>query len=73
MLSRTTKAEQVRTYFIDIEKHINKYKDHIIESLNKKIDVLDNNQKPIIKKQSGVIYVLKTNEFASYALRQSLC
>jgi phage anti-repressor protein len=61
MLSRTKKAEEVRSYFIDVEKHINKYKDHIIEALNKKIDVLDNNQKPILDVKSGVLYVLKTD------------
>ena len=62
MLSRTKKAEEeVRSYFIDIEKHINKYKDHIIEALNKKIDVLDNNQKTILDVKSGVLYVLKTD------------
>jgi phage anti-repressor protein len=36
MLSKTKKAEEVRTYFLEIEKYINKYKDHIIEVLNKK-------------------------------------
>ena len=61
MLSRTKKAEEVRSYFIDIEKHINKYKDYIIEALNKKVDILDNNQKPKIDVQSGVFYVLKTD------------
>jgi len=61
MLSRTKKAEEVRSYFIDIEKHINKYKDYIIEALNKKVDILDNNQKPKIDVRSGVFYVLKTD------------
>jgi phage anti-repressor protein len=61
MLSRTKKAEEVRSYFIDIEKHINKYKDYIIEALNKKVDILDNNQKPKIDVQSGVFYILKTD------------
>jgi len=61
MLSRTKKAEEVRSYFIDIEKHVNKYKDYIIEALNKKVNILDHNQKPKINVQSGVFYVLKTD------------
>jgi phage anti-repressor protein len=32
MLSRTKKAEEVRTYFIEIEKLMNKYKNYIIEN-----------------------------------------
>jgi phage anti-repressor protein len=61
MLSKTKKAEEVRSYFIDIEKHINKYKDHIIEALNNKVDVLNNNQKPKVDIKKGVIYILKTD------------
>ena len=31
MVSKTKKAEEVRSYFIELEKHINQYKDVIIE------------------------------------------
>ena len=62
MVSRTKKAEEVRTYFIELEKHIDKYKNHIIDALNKQISVLDNNQKPKIDKKGGVIYVLKSDK-----------
>jgi phage anti-repressor protein len=34
MASRTKKSEEVRTYFIEIEKHIDKYKTYIIEGLS---------------------------------------
>lgn len=61
MLSKTQKAEEVRTYFIEVEKHLNKYKDHIIEILDKKIGILENNQKTIPTTQTGVIYVLQTD------------
>ena len=61
MLSKTIKAEEVRTYFIEIEKLMDKYKKYIIEGLNNKIDILENNQKPILDTKSGVIYVLKTD------------
>ncbi len=62
MLSKTQKAEEVRTYFIEIEKFVNKYKNYIIEALNKKIDILENNQKPISDTKSGIIYILKTDK-----------
>lgn len=60
MLSKTKKADEVRTYFIEIEKLMNKYKNYIIEALNKQVGVLENNQKPIPNNKGGIIYVLKT-------------
>jgi phage anti-repressor protein len=30
MKSKPKKAEEVRTYFIDLEKHLDKYKNYII-------------------------------------------
>jgi len=62
MLSKTEKAEEVRSYFIEIEKLINKYKNYIIEALNKKVNVLEYNQKPISNTKSGIIYILKTDK-----------
>jgi phage anti-repressor protein len=61
MMSRTEKAEEVRTYFIEIEKLMNKYKNYIIEALDKRINILENNQKPIPNNKNGIIYVLKTD------------
>ena len=62
MSSKTKKAEEVRTYFIEIEKHLDKYKNYIIDGLNNKIDNLENNQKPIINNNYGIIYVLQTDK-----------
>jgi phage anti-repressor protein len=62
MLSKTKKAEEVRTYFIEIEKLMNKYKNYIIEALNKQVGVLENNRKPIPNNKGGIIYVLKTDK-----------
>ena len=63
MMSRTEKAEEVRSYFIALEDHINKYKGYIIEGLNKKISKYETELKPTeIKNESGSIYVLKTTE-----------
>lgn len=60
MLSRTKKAEEVRTYLIQLEKHIDKYKDHIIDGLNKRIGVLENNQKAKPHTRTGAIYILRS-------------
>ena len=61
MLSSTKKAEEVRTYFIKIEKLVDKYKQVIIDELNKKIGILENNNNKIPDPQKGVIYVLNSN------------
>ena len=60
LLSRTTKAEEVRTYFIELEKLISNYKNYIIEGLQKTISILENNQKEIPPNIKGVVYVLRS-------------
>ena len=63
MMSRTAKAEEVREYFLKIEAHLDKYKNHIINAMNKKIEKYEKELKPQPEiKSEGVIYVLKTNE-----------
>lgn len=62
MLSRSSKAEEVRSYFIQLEKHIDKYKNYIIDALNVENNKLKNNQKPIVNPQRGIIYVLKSDD-----------
>jgi phage anti-repressor protein len=60
LLSKTKKAEEVRTYYIELEKLLNKYKDYVIEGLKKTVKILENNQKEVPKKSKGVIYILKS-------------
>ena len=63
MLTKSTKGEEVRSYYIQLEKHIDKYKDNIINDLRSRVKVLERNMKPIeISKEEGVIYVLHTHE-----------
>lgn len=63
MMSRTAKAEEVREYFLKIEAHLEKYKNYIINAMNKKIEKYEKELKPQPTiKSEGVIYVLKTNE-----------
>ena len=49
LLTKSDIGNDVRQYFIDIELAFYKFKNHIIESLNKKIKQLENNQKQLIK------------------------
>jgi len=60
LLSKTKKGEEVRTYFIELEKLINNYKNYIIDGLKSTIKVLENNQKPIPQNIKGVVYILKS-------------
>ena len=63
MLTKSSKGEEVRSYYIQLEKHIDKYKDNIINDLRSRVKVLERNMKPIeIPKEEGVIYVLNTHE-----------
>jgi phage anti-repressor protein len=63
MLSRTKKAEEVRSYFIELEAHLDKYKNYIISGLTDKIAKYESELKPQpAPTTSGAIYVLKTTE-----------
>lgn len=62
MRSRAKKAEQVRNYYLSIEKLVEKYKNHIISSMNDKIKKLENNQKPKVNINKGLIYIIQTSD-----------
>ena len=63
MMSSTSKAEEVRQYYILLEEHINKYKGHVINALNEKVAKFEKDLRPTPEiKSEGVIYVLKTNQ-----------
>lgn len=63
MLSKSPKAEEVRSYYLQLEQMIDKHKDIIIAEYDKRIKILENNQKPIVSTNgSGVIYILKIPE-----------
>ena len=50
---------QVQQYFLDLEVALYKYKNFIIEGMNKKIQQLENNQKPKINANKKIIYVFR--------------
>jgi phage anti-repressor protein len=62
LLSKTKKAEEIRTYYLELEKLINNYKNYIIEGLQNTIDILENNQKeiPNLDKIKGTVYILQS-------------
>jgi len=62
MLSRTKKAEEVRTYFITLEKLIDKYKQDIVDGMQKRIKELERNQAPKSNPKKGVIYIFKADK-----------
>ena len=60
LLSRTKKSEDVRTYYLELERLLNNYKDYIIEKLKGTVEILENNQKEVPKNMKGIIYILKS-------------
>jgi phage anti-repressor protein len=50
---------QVQQYFLDLEVALYKYKNYIIDGMNKKIQQLENNQKPKINATKKIIYVFR--------------
>jgi len=60
LLSKTAKGEEVRTYFIELEKLINNYKNYIINGLKKTVSILENNQKPIPSNIKSTVYILRS-------------
>jgi len=58
--TKSKKGNEVRLYFIEIEKMLYKYKDVIINNLKNELDLIKNNQKPKIDNKKSKIYVFKT-------------
>ena len=49
----------VQQYFLDLEVALYKYKNYIIDGMSKKIEQLENNQKPKINSTKKIIYVFR--------------
>jgi len=60
MLSKTKKAEEVRTYFLELEKLIHNYKNYIIKGLQSTVNLLENNTKEVSQKIKGTVYILRS-------------
>ncbi len=59
MLSQTSKAKEVRRYYLSIERLIKQYHRYIQEKLYQKINLLETNQKPKVNINGGVIYFFR--------------
>jgi hypothetical protein len=63
MISKCEKASLIRNYYIELEKLLIKYKDNIVESLNRQLGIKTANKEIIEEHKShGIIYVLKVDE-----------
>jgi phage anti-repressor protein len=58
--TQSKKGKEVRKYFIEVEKLLNKYKSYVIEGLENKISKLEKSRKPKINPKKGIIYVFRT-------------
>ena len=58
-LTKSTKGNEVREYFINVEGLLNKYKNYIIDGLETKIKKIQKGKKPLVNPEKGVIYVFK--------------
>lgn len=58
MMSESKKANLIRTYYIDLEKLIVKYKEEIVNDLDKQMNI-KNNSKEMFENEKGLIYILK--------------
>ena len=52
----------VRQYFLKVEETLNAYKDSIVSDLTNKVEVLQNEQKPVVNNRRGVIYGLRADK-----------
>jgi len=59
LMTKSKKGDDIRHYFIEIEKALFKYQHYIIKGLEDKINKLEVNQKPKINPEKGVIYVFR--------------
>jgi phage anti-repressor protein len=57
--TRSKKGNEIRRYFIEIDKMLYKYKDIIIKNLTSELTLVKNNQKPKLDNKLKKIYVFK--------------
>ncbi len=64
MQSRSPQADRVRAYFIAVEKTLFRYRSEIIDGMQRRIEQLERNQRPLDPslKRTGVVYVLRAGE-----------
>lgn len=61
MMSESEKANLIRTYYTDLEKLIVKYKEEIVNDLDKQMNI-KKNSKEMTENDKGLIYILKVGD-----------
>lgn len=61
-------GDDVRNYFIEIEKILYRNKNHIIKSYEEKLKQVIHNQKPFVNPSKGVIYIFETPNSPNHSL-----
>ena len=64
MQSRSPQADRVRAYFIAVEKTLFRYRSEIVEGMQRRIEQLETNQRPMDAslRRTGVVYVIRAAE-----------
>lgn len=64
MMSRSKNGDMIRTYFIEIEGLFIKYREQTIYGIQKELETLIINQKPVgnFDKKSGYIYIIRASD-----------
>lgn len=64
MQSKSHQSEKVRAYFIAVEKTLLRYRAEIMKAMHKRIEQLENNQRPLKNslKNTGVVYVVTADD-----------
>jgi hypothetical protein len=65
MRSATKKADEIRSYFIEIESTLLKYRQDLVDGLEKRVAELERNQRPqytLSEAKRGMIYIIKAHE-----------
>ena len=63
MRSRTAKSEEIRKYYLELEKLVDEYKDYIIKTQEEKISNLEYELKPDKAKSNGYFYIYEVGEY----------
>ena len=63
MRSKTKKSEEVRKYYLELEKLVDKYKDYIIQIQKEKILKLEYDLNPVKLPNDGYLYVYNVDDY----------
>ena len=67
MRSDSPQSDRVRAYFISVEKTLFRYRAEIVDTMQRRIEQLERNQKPLSRdiQRTGVVYVIRASDGVS--------